>query len=210
VRRSTPIALLLLSTLTTSKCALAVGFTLEQQSASNAGYAFSGTAAAEDASAMFWNPASLSRLRGSQIVGGVNAIYGSATFTDQGTVSPAGPTFPRSGSANLNSAISGNSGIASLFKSASHKRVAAARGRRAYRTDCSRNSECRCDCNLAGLDVTDVRLPAGVSESKRAAHLNALSNIDHHQILSDFERARVRLSRRGNEVFLRSRRPDDV
>src|SRR4051812_47397453 len=46
----------------------AVGFALEQQSASNAGYAFAGTAAAEDATAMFWNPASLSFVRGRQAI----------------------------------------------------------------------------------------------------------------------------------------------
>jgi long-subunit fatty acid transport protein len=60
----------------------AVGYTLEQQSASNAGYTVSGSAAAEDASGMFWNPAALSFTRGRQAVLGVNAIYGDAKFTD--------------------------------------------------------------------------------------------------------------------------------
>lgn len=72
----------------------AVGFSLEQQSASSAGYAFAGTAGGEDASLMFWNPASLSLVRGSQAVAGVHAIYGEARFTDQATLSPAGPAFP--------------------------------------------------------------------------------------------------------------------
>lgn len=75
-----------------------VGFALEQQSASGAGYAFaSGTAGAEDASAMFWNPAALGRLRGVQAILGLHAIYGNARFTDQGTLSPAGAPFPITG-----------------------------------------------------------------------------------------------------------------
>ena len=59
--------------------ALAVGFALEQQSASNAGYAFAGAARAEDASAMFSNPAALSGVPGNQAVLGTHAIYGSAS-----------------------------------------------------------------------------------------------------------------------------------
>ena len=75
----------------------AVGFALEQQSASSAGYAFAGSAGAEDASAMFWNPAALGYVRGGQAILGVHAVYGKATFTDQGTLSPAGPAFPITG-----------------------------------------------------------------------------------------------------------------
>lgn len=78
--------------------AAAVGFALEQQSVSNLGYAFAGGAAnAEDASTIYWNPAGMTRLPGRQVVLGLNAIYGSARFTDQGTMSPAGPVFPISG-----------------------------------------------------------------------------------------------------------------
>ena len=77
---------------------LAVGFALEQQSVSNMGYAFAGGAAsAEDASTIFWNPAGMTRLLGRQAVVGLNAIYGRARFTDQGTTSPAGPAFPITG-----------------------------------------------------------------------------------------------------------------
>lgn len=76
----------------------AVGFALEQQSVNNLGYAFAGGAAnAEDASTIYWNPAGMTRLPGRQLVLGLNAIYGSARFTDQGTTSPAGPAFPISG-----------------------------------------------------------------------------------------------------------------
>ena len=78
--------------------ALAVGFALEQQSVSNLGYAFAGGAAsAEDASTIYWNPAGMMRLPGRQAVLGLNAIYGSAHFTDRGTTSPAGPAFPITG-----------------------------------------------------------------------------------------------------------------
>ena len=78
--------------------AAAVGFALEQQSVSNLGYAFAGGAAnAEDASTIFWNPAGMTRLPGRQLALGLNAIYGSARFTDQGTTSPAGPAFPITG-----------------------------------------------------------------------------------------------------------------
>lgn len=76
----------------------AVGFALEHQSVSNLGYAFAGGAAnAEDASTIFWNPAGMMRLPGRQLVLGLNAIYGRAQFTDQGTTSPAGPAFPITG-----------------------------------------------------------------------------------------------------------------
>ena len=76
----------------------AVGFALEHQSVSNLGYAFAGGAAnAEDASTIYWNPAGITRLPRRQVVVGVNAIDGSARFTDQGTTSPAGPAFPITG-----------------------------------------------------------------------------------------------------------------
>lgn len=76
----------------------AVGFALEQQSVSNLGYAFAGGAAnAEDASTIFWNPAGLTRLPGRQLTIGLTALYVSARFTDQGTTSPAGPSFPITG-----------------------------------------------------------------------------------------------------------------
>ena len=78
--------------------AVAVGFALEHQSVSNLGYAFAGGAAnAEDASTIYWNPAGMSRLPRRQGVLGLNAIYGSARFSDQGTTSPAGPAFPITG-----------------------------------------------------------------------------------------------------------------
>lgn len=78
--------------------AAAAGFALEQQSISNLGYAFAGGAAsAHDASTIYWNPAGMTRLPGRRVVVGLNAIYGSARFTDQSTTSPVGPAFPISG-----------------------------------------------------------------------------------------------------------------
>ncbi len=83
--------------------AAAVGFALEHQSMSNLGYAFAGGAAnAEDASTIFWNPAGMARLPGRQVALGLNAIHGSARFTDQGTTSPAGPAFPITGGTSSN------------------------------------------------------------------------------------------------------------
>src|SRR5438270_7465380 len=76
----------------------AVGFALDQQSVSNLGYAFAGGAAtAEDGRTIYWNPAGMTRLPGRQVVVGLNAIYGSVRYTDQGTTSPAGPAFPITG-----------------------------------------------------------------------------------------------------------------
>ena len=88
----------LFATVCFSTNVLAVGFALEHQSVSNMGYAFAGGAAsAEDASTIFWNPAGMTRLPGRQLVVGLNAIYGSARFSNQGTTSPAGPAFPITG-----------------------------------------------------------------------------------------------------------------
>lgn len=99
--RTTACCLAVASALYTGSVA-AVGFALEQQSGSAAGYAFAGSAGAEDASGMFWNPAGLTHIRGTQGTLGVQAIYGDARFTNQGTLSPAGPAFPITGGAGGN------------------------------------------------------------------------------------------------------------
>ena len=75
----------------------AVGYELEEQSVTNLGYAFAGAAHPEDASAMFFNPAGMSYLKGSEVAAGVNLIDVHAQFTNQGSISPAGPLFPLSG-----------------------------------------------------------------------------------------------------------------
>ncbi len=71
----------------------AAGFALMEQSASGVGNAFAGgSAAAEDASTIFFNPAGMTRLPGKQVVVGVHAIDLSATFTNQGsTLAPPLP-----------------------------------------------------------------------------------------------------------------------
>ncbi len=70
--------------------ASAAGFALIEQSVSGLGTAFSGGAAiAEDASTIYYNPAGLTRLNGSQAIGGVHVIIPYARFHNQGsTVSP--------------------------------------------------------------------------------------------------------------------------
>lgn len=66
--------------------ARAGGFALLEQSASSAGTAFAGKAAAgEDASAAWFNPASMSRLKRSEVVVGMHLISIDARFKDDGT-----------------------------------------------------------------------------------------------------------------------------
>jgi long-chain fatty acid transport protein len=77
----------------------AAGFALIEQSASGVGNAFAGgSASAEDASTIFFNPAGMTRLPGKQIVVGVHAIDPSATFNNQGsTLAPPAPPQPLTG-----------------------------------------------------------------------------------------------------------------
>jgi long-chain fatty acid transport protein len=77
--------------------AYAVGYALEEQSVTNLGYAYAGAAKPEDASSMYFNPAGMSLLKGSEIAAGINLVAVKAQFTDQGSISPAGPMFPLSG-----------------------------------------------------------------------------------------------------------------
>lgn len=65
--------------------AAASGFALIEQSGSGLGNAFAGGAAsAEDASTIFYNPAGMSRLNGTQLVVAAHAILPSAKFTGTG------------------------------------------------------------------------------------------------------------------------------
>lgn len=77
----------------------AAGFALIEQSASGVGNAFAGgSAAAEDASTIFFNPAGMTRLPGKQVVVGVHAIDPSVKFTNQGsTLAPPAPPVPLTG-----------------------------------------------------------------------------------------------------------------
>ncbi|HXK10471.1 MAG TPA: outer membrane protein transport protein [Vicinamibacteria bacterium] len=76
---------------------LASGFQLTEQNASGLGNAFAGQAAGvENASAIYFNPAALTRVKGWNFVAAVDPIGLSTTFTDGGsTVPKAGPIpFP--------------------------------------------------------------------------------------------------------------------
>jgi long-chain fatty acid transport protein len=70
--------------------AMASGFALLEQSASGLGNAYAGGAAsAEDASTIFFNPAGMSRLKGTQVVVGGSLIKPSANFSDTGSTPAA-------------------------------------------------------------------------------------------------------------------------
>ena len=70
----------------TQAAAHASGFALIEQSVSGLGNAYSGgAAAAEDASTIFYNPAGLTRLQGTQILPGAHVIIPSAKFSNDGS-----------------------------------------------------------------------------------------------------------------------------
>src|SRR5450759_2820822 len=74
-----------------SGSAAASGFALIEQSASGLGNAYAGGAAvAEDVSTVFFNPAGLSRISGSQLAVSGEAIGLSAKFQNQGSSSLLG------------------------------------------------------------------------------------------------------------------------
>ena len=61
--------------------ALASGFAIVEQSVSGLGYSFAGSLSGDDASSMFFNPASISLIEGQQVVAGLHMIVPSAKFT---------------------------------------------------------------------------------------------------------------------------------
>ncbi|HET7291888.1 MAG TPA: outer membrane protein transport protein, partial [Vicinamibacteria bacterium] len=68
---------------------MASGFQLVEQNGSGLGNAYAGQAAGvEDASAIYFNPAALTRVRGKQFVAALNGIGLSTTFTDSGSSRP--------------------------------------------------------------------------------------------------------------------------
>jgi long-chain fatty acid transport protein len=70
--------------------ASAAGFALIEQSASGMGNAYAGAAAtAEDASTVFYNPAGMSELQGTQFTVGAHVIDLSAKFSNSGSTKPA-------------------------------------------------------------------------------------------------------------------------
>lgn len=74
-----------------SGTATASGFALIEQSASGLGNAYAGGAAsADDASTVFFNPAGMSNIKGSQLVVAVHAIKPSANFANNGSFAALG------------------------------------------------------------------------------------------------------------------------
>ena len=75
---------------TTPIAAHAAGFALIEQSASGMGNAFAGGGAvAEDASTIFFNPAGMTYIQGTQMVGAAHLIKPNAEFNNQGSVNAA-------------------------------------------------------------------------------------------------------------------------
>ena len=74
-----------------SQTVQASGFALIEQSASGQGSAYAGAAAnAEDASVMWFNPAGLTEIKGSQAIIGAHIISPTAKFSDEGSTGPTG------------------------------------------------------------------------------------------------------------------------
>src|SRR5262249_39266305 len=99
--------------------ARATGFQLFEQNASGLGNAYAGqAAAAEDASAIYFNPAGLTRLPGGQVVGALHLIKPASTFSTNESCTPyvgtgvGTNTCPFGPHGNLGHVASGNGGNA--------------------------------------------------------------------------------------------------
>jgi long-chain fatty acid transport protein len=78
--------------------AQAAGFALIEQNASGMGNAYAGAAAiAEDASTIFFNPAGMTYIEGTQVVGALHLIKPNAEFNDKGTAGVLGGDGPNAG-----------------------------------------------------------------------------------------------------------------
>jgi len=72
--------------------AFAAGFALNEQSGSGVGVAFAGGAASgEDASTVFYNPAAMVRISGTQLAVGIHGILNDLKFNNQGSFTAGGP-----------------------------------------------------------------------------------------------------------------------
>lgn len=72
--------------------AFAAGFALNEQSGSGVGVAFAGGAASgEDASTVFYNPAAMVRISGTQLSVGVHGVIPDLKFNNQGSFTTGGP-----------------------------------------------------------------------------------------------------------------------
>src|SRR5712691_8910291 len=99
--------------------ARAAGFQLIEQNASGLGNAYAGhAAAAEDASTIYFNPAGLTRIPRGQVVGALNLVKPSATFSNNGSCTPyvgtdvGTSTCPFGPTGNLGYGAGGNGGDA--------------------------------------------------------------------------------------------------
>jgi long-chain fatty acid transport protein len=78
----------------TASSALASGFALIEQSVSSMGSAYAGAgSAATDASYIFFNPASMSRLDGKQLSGGLHVVLPNSDFSGDAVYTPSHPAF---------------------------------------------------------------------------------------------------------------------
>jgi long-chain fatty acid transport protein len=76
----------------------AAGFALIEQSVSSMGTAYAGAgSAAEDASYIFFNPASMSQLDGTQVSGGLHVVLPESKFTGVGTYNSSNPAIINNG-----------------------------------------------------------------------------------------------------------------
>jgi long-chain fatty acid transport protein len=84
--------------------AFAAGFALIEQSVSSMGTAYAGAGSiSEDASTVFFNPASMARLEGSQLSAGLHIVLPDSEFSGTGVYNPTSPVFnPPSPAAGLN------------------------------------------------------------------------------------------------------------
>ncbi|ABS24255.1 OmpP1/FadL family transporter [Anaeromyxobacter sp. Fw109-5] len=86
IRRASLAAAIACALIASPSGALASGFQLIEQNGSGLGNAYAGqAAAAEDASAIFFNPAGLTRVQGLQVVAALNLIRPSPDFSDGGS-----------------------------------------------------------------------------------------------------------------------------
>lgn len=83
--------LLTLCLLLSSNTSFASGFAIIEQSVSGLGNAFAGgSASAEDATTIFFNPAGLTRLKKSEAIAGLHVVVPSAKFTNQNSLHATG------------------------------------------------------------------------------------------------------------------------
>ena len=86
-------AILSLALLTTTTQVQAAGFYIQEQSVKGLGSAFAGsTTSIDDASTIYFNPAGMTELEGTQINAGVHLIIPNADVTDNGSTFPPGVT----------------------------------------------------------------------------------------------------------------------